>query len=197
MLFCLFFRFFVSSINTSKQLNFLAKMNIILIGYMGSGKSTVGKKLSEQLGHKYIDLDDYIQKKEGHSIAQIFKNKGEIYFRKVESKYLKEVLGIHGAVISLGGGTPCYGHNMDIIKNADDAFSIYLKATISNLTDRLFKEKDSRPLISHINQKQDLREFIGKHLFERSPFYSQSDITLDTDNKTVDEIAETIITKLV
>ena len=197
MLFCLFFRFFVSSINTSKQLNFLAKMNIILIGYMGSGKSTVGKKLSEQLGHKYIDLDDYIQKKEGHSIAQIFKNKGEIYFRKVESKYLKEVLGIHGAVISLGGGTPCYGHNMDIIKNADDAFSIYLKATISNLTDRLFKEKDSRPLISHINQKQDLREFIGKHLFERSPFYSQSDITLETDNKTVDEIAETIITKLV
>lgn len=197
MLFCLFFRFFVSSINTSKQLNFLAKMNIILIGYMGSGKSTVGKKLSEQLGHRYIDLDDYIQKREGHSIAQIFKNKGEIYFRKVESKYLKEVLGIHGAVISLGGGTPCYGHNMDIIKNADDAFSIYLKATISNLTDRLFKEKDSRPLISHINQKQDLSEFIGKHLFERSPFYSQSDITLETDNKTVDEIAETIITKLV
>ena len=197
MLFCLFFRFFVSSINTSKQLNFLAKMNIILIGYMGSGKSTVGKKLSEQLGHRYIDLDDYIQKREGHSIAQIFKNKGEIYFRKVESKYLKEVLGIHGAVISLGGGTPCYGHNMDIIKNADDAFSIYLKATISNLTDRLFKEKDSRPLISHINQKQDLSEFIGKHLFERSPFYSQSDITLETDNKTVDEIAEMIITKLV
>jgi shikimate kinase len=172
-------------------------MNIILIGYMGSGKSAVGKKLSDVLSFGYIDLDDYIQQKEGKTIAGIFKNRGEIYFRKIESKYLNEVIGTNtNSVISLGGGTPCYGHNMDLIKNTENASSVYLKASISSLSERLILEKDQRPLISHIENKEQLNEFIGKHLFERSPYYSQSEITVNTDHKSVDEVVASIILEL-
>jgi shikimate kinase len=172
-------------------------MNIILIGYMGSGKTLIGKKLSSILDYGFIDLDDYIQDKEGKTIAEIFNKKGEIYFRKIESKYLVEVIDSNtNTIISLGGGTPCYGHNMDIIKNAKNASSVYLKASIPSLSERLILEKDQRPLISHIENKELLNEFIGKHLFERSSYYSQSDITVNTDHKSVAEVIESIILKL-
>jgi shikimate kinase len=172
-------------------------MNIFLIGYMGSGKSVIGKKLSEVLKYSYLDLDDYIQLKEGKTITEIFKEKGEIYFRKIESKYLNEVIADKfNTVISLGGGTPCYGKNMSIIKNADNASSIYLKASIFVLAERLFLEKNHRPLISHIQDKNELIEFIGKHMFERSPYYIQSDITINTDKKSIDEVIESIVLKL-
>lgn len=164
---------------------------------MGSGKSAVGKKLAEILGYGYIDLDDYIQQKEGKTISEIFKSKGEIYFRKIESKCLSEVIvANNNSVISLGGGTPCYGHNMDLIKKTKNVSSVYLKASIPSLSERLFKEKHNRPLISHIENKELLNEFIGKHLFERSSYYSQSDITINTDHKSVDEVVESIVLKL-
>lgn len=164
---------------------------------MGSGKSVIGKKLSSILGYGFIDLDDYIQHKEGKTVTEIFNKKGEIYFRKIESKYLDEVIGSNtNTIISLGGGTPCYGDNMDMIKNAKNASSVYLKASIPSLSERLILEKDQRPLISHIESKELLNEFIGKHLFERSTYYSQSDITVNTDYKSVDEVIESIILKL-
>ncbi|MGM5470089.1 shikimate kinase [Flavobacteriaceae bacterium LMO-SS05] len=172
-------------------------MNIILIGYMGSGKSAVGKKLSDVLSYEYIDLDEYIQHKESKSITEIFKGKSEIYFRKIESKFLGEVIDNHkNVVISLGGGTPCYGQNMNLIKNAKNASSVYLKTSVSNLFKRLVLEKEGRPLISHITDENELMEFIGKHLFERAPYYSQSDITVNTDHQSVDEVVESIILNL-
>lgn len=164
---------------------------------MGSGKTVIGKKLSVVLGYGFIDLDDYIQHKEGKTIAEIFNKKGEIYFRKIESKYLDEVIESNtNTIISLGGGTPCYGDNMDMIKNAKNASSVYLKASIQSLSERLILEKYQRPLISHIESKELLNEFIGKHLFERSSYYSQSDITVNTDHKSVDEVIESIILRL-
>lgn len=164
---------------------------------MGSGKSAIGKKLSDVLNYGYLDLDHFIQQKEGKTITEIFKDKGEIYFRKVESKYLNEVISDkNNSVISLGGGTPCYGHNMNIIKNTKNASSVYLKASVSTLSDRLFLGKNHRPLISHIEDKKELIEFIGKHIFERTPYYNQSDITVDTDQKSIDEVIESIILKL-
>ena len=137
-----------------------------------------------------------LKSKKKKNIAEIFKSKGELYFRKVESQYLSEVLNSQDAVVSLGGGTPCYGHNINLIKNSKNASSIYLKASIPNLTERLFLEKDNRPMISHIVQKEQLNEFIGKHIFERRQFYSQSNITIETDDKTVDEVIEAIVLKL-
>jgi len=173
-------------------------MNVFLIGYMGSGKSSVGKKLSEVLNYDYLDLDDYIQQQEGNSISEIFKNKGEIYFRKVENQYLKDIISKKdNTIISLGGGTPCYGTNMEVIKNSNDTKSIYLKTSIANLSERLFFEKDKRPLISHLEDKDELIEFIGKHLFERSVYYNQSDIIINTDQKSLNEVVETIVIELI
>ena len=164
---------------------------------MGSGKSVIGKKLSEVLNYNYLDLDDYIQLKEDKTITDIFNGKGEIYFRKIESNYLKEIIDEKTTtVISLGGGTPCYSENMSKIKNAKNASSIYLKTSIFVLSERLYSEKNHRPLIAHIQDKKELIEFIGKHMFERSPYYTQSDITIDTDQKSIDEVIESIVLKL-
>lgn len=171
-------------------------MNIFFIGYMGSGKSTIGQKFSELLKYEYVDLDTYIQDREGLLIPEIFKTKGEIYFRKAENKYLKEVLHLEKTILSLGGGTPCYGNNMELITTSPKSKSVYLKSSIPNLVVRLYNERASRPLIAHLNDKDELTEFIGKHLFERSQYYSQSDITISTDNKSINDILEELVTKL-
>lgn len=172
-------------------------MIVFLVGYMGSGKSTIGKKIAKLLQYEFIDLDDYIQEKEQQSVASIFKTKGEIYFRKQETHYLKQLLQSTKTVISLGGGTPCYGTNMQLIANANNAVSIYLKASISTLVNRLNKEKAHRPLINHLNNKEDLQEFVGKHLFERAPYYNKSKVTITTDDKLVEEIVKQIVVELI
>ncbi len=171
-------------------------MNIVLMGYMGSGKSTIGKNLSKMIDYEFTDLDDYIEKMENLSIPQIFETKGEIYFRKKEHFYLKELLKHDDIILSLGGGTPCYGRNMEVILNATHAQCIYLKCSIPNLVKRLSPEKSTRPLIAHLTTDEELTEFIGKHLFERSFYYSQSHQTIVTDHKTVEEITEEIMARL-
>lgn len=172
-------------------------MIVVLIGYMASGKSTLGKILAEKLSYEFLDLDDYIEKKENSTIKNIFKLKGEIYFRKLETLYLKELLNSKtNLVLSLGGGTPCYSNNMDVILNVDNAKSIYLKASIPTLIKRLKNEKGKRPLIAHIETDDLLAEFIGKHLFERSQFYSLANVTVTTDNKTENDIIEELVLQL-
>ncbi len=172
-------------------------MKVILMGYMGSGKSTIGLQLAKILNIPFIDLDAFIETKELSSISKLFKNKGEIYFRKIETSYLSELLDdTQSSVIALGGGTPCYGTNLKLILNAHDSKSVYLKMSIPSLVKRLELEKSKRPLISHINTQDDLTEFIGKHLFERSPYYSQANIIMSVDEKSVDEIVEKIVLQL-
>jgi len=169
-------------------------MKIVLLGYMGSGKSTIGKKVSELIKAPLIDLDDYIVAQEEMSIASIFEIKGEIYFRLQESKYLKQLLDRKGdLVLALGGGTPCYSNNMELIKNTSESF--YLKASIQTLCNRLIKEKEQRPLIASFNDTQ-LTEFIAKHLFERRSFYQQSKYIIPIDDKTIEEIAAAISSKV-
>ncbi|WP_034040760.1 shikimate kinase [Wocania ichthyoenteri] len=172
-------------------------MIIVLIGYMASGKSTLGKILAKTLNYSFIDLDDYIEEKENAEISDIFKLKGEIYFRKKETQYLNDILKSKAKLIlSLGGGTPCYGNNMDVVLKHDDVVSIYLKASIPTLVSRLKNEKAKRPLIAHIKTDDLLSEFIGKHLFERSQFYNQAKKTISTDNKTGHEIIEDLLFQL-
>ena len=164
---------------------------------MASGKSTLGRVLTKKLDYNFIDLDDYIEEKEKTSINEIFKTKGEIYFRKKETQYLNDLLDSETKlVLSLGGGTPCYGNNIETILKANNAVSIYLKASIPTLIGRLKNEKGKRPLIAHIKADDLLAEFIGKHLFERSPFYSQAETVITTDNKTENDIIEELIMKL-
>mgnify|MGYP000929308201 CR=1 FL=1 len=171
-------------------------MKVILLGYMASGKSLIGKKLAELLNYNFIDLDDCIASEEDMSIKEIFKNKGEIYFRNREHEILKDLVSIdQKCVISLGGGTPCYSHNLELLLNDSDLKTIYLKVSIKNLSDRLFKERENRPLVSHLKTKEALFEFIGKHLFERLVFYDQAKITIDA-NKSENEIIESILLQL-
>ena len=172
-------------------------MKIILLGYMASGKSTVGGFLAKILGYKFIDLDNYIEEKEDRTVSEIFKKNGEIYFRKVENIYLKELLLTdQNLVISLGGGTPCYANNMDLIVSDDNAVSFYLKTSIKEIVNRLMSEKDKRPLLADIGSKEVLTEFVGKHLFERNPFYLRSDHILETDHKSIQTIVEEFVFEL-
>lgn len=171
-------------------------MKIVLLGYMGSGKSTVGKLLAEKLKLEYRDLDTIIETQAHKTIPEIFAEKGEIHFRKLEHQVLREVLKSHDSfVLALGGGTPCYSGNMDtLLTSTPHVF--YLKMSVPALTKRLSGEKQDRPLISHITD-EELPEFIGKHLFERQPFYMRAPHILNSDGKSAQEIADIIQDELV
>jgi shikimate kinase len=167
-------------------------MKIVLLGYMASGKSSIGKKISKHLKMNFIDLDDYIIDKEEATIAEIFKQKGEIYFRNIENKYLKEILSKDdNFILSLGGGTPCYANNMEIIKEKATT-SIYLQGNVSTMVKRLINKKAKRPIIASLDDDK-IPEFVAKHLFERRFFYEQAKITIKIDDKTKTEIAKKIV----
>ena len=172
-------------------------MKLVLIGYMGCGKSAVGVQLATALGHKYIDLDDRIEFLENKTISEIFKEKGEIYFRKLENRVLKDLISSEASVlISTGGGTPCYGDTMEFLSNDDSVVTIYLKTSLKVLTNRLFAERAYRPLIAHIDDKIILVDFVRKHLFERSFYYSQAKLIIDIEDASVEKIVEKIVSNL-
>ena len=161
---------------------------------MGSGKTLVSKELSILNNFKIFDLDTEISKQNNRSITEIFKEKGEIFFRKTEKEVLEKILSTEkNIILSLGGGTPCYYNNIDSIN--EKTISIFLKTNVKTLAQRLSSEKDKRPLIQNISN-EDLPEFIAKHLFERNPFYNQAKITINTDNLSAREIAEEILTQI-
>ncbi|HLV23964.1 MAG TPA: shikimate kinase [Moheibacter sp.] len=165
-------------------------MKISLLGYMGSGKTTIGKQLSASLNMKFIDLDSFLEFKCKKSIATIFQTEGEIKFRKYEHDALKETLNSNeNFVLALGGGTPAYYHNMEWVNQY--THSIYLRMTPKELIERLRNEKNSRPMISHLTET-DFPEFIAKHLFERRNFYEQAKQKIDLKDKSVKEIVEEI-----
>lgn len=144
-------------------------MIVTLVGYMGSGKSTTGKDLAKTLGYEFIDLDQYIESKHELSVREIFDAFGELGFRKREREALHEVLHLKtNTVLSVGGGTPVYYDNMDVINQ--NSTSIFIQVLLPNLIKRLEYKKQTRPLIAHIPD-EELGEFIAKHLFERNPFY--------------------------
>lgn len=157
-------------------------MKIVLVGYMGSGKTTIGKLLSNKLKISFLDLDEVIEQGLEDSISNIFNGKGEIFFRKKEHEYLIDVLSKkEKLILSTGGGTPCYSGNMETMLNlADHVF--YLKVSIPGLVKRLLLEKEHRPLIKNIDNGE-LPEFIGKHLFERNNFYLKANHIIDCDDK--------------
>lgn len=161
-------------------------MIISLIGYMGSGKSFIANRLNEERKMKKIDLDFEISKEIGMSISEIFQKEGQIFFRKIEKEILERIfLEEKECVLSVGGGTPCYYNNMDLIN--EKSISVYLRAKVDTLVKRLLKEKTQRPLITKIPDEQ-LPEFIGQHLFERNEFYNQAQVIIDTDNLTAEEV---------
>lgn len=164
---------------------------------MGSGKSAVGRTLARQLSLDFMDLDDVIITEENSAIPEIFSTSGEIYFRRREAEVLKKLLEQDQSyVLALGGGTPCYGKNLQLIKDASGTTLVYLKTGLAQLKTRLFAEREKRPLIKDLGTPEVLEDFIRKHLFERTFYYNQSDLIISTDEKSIPQITTEIIAEL-
>ncbi|MDA3880151.1 MAG: shikimate kinase [Prolixibacteraceae bacterium] len=159
-------------------------MRIYLIGYMGSGKSTVGKGLAKSLNLSFIDMDDYIEERNMRTISQIFEEVGEDGFRKIERKALFELSEFEDVVIGTGGGAPCFFDNMDVIKKTGK--SVYLKGTPRILSERLMNSKVERPLIKG-KSEQELVAFINETLTKREYWYNQADVVIEFDHDLSDD----------
>ncbi len=159
---------------------------IFLIGFMGSGKTTLGKRLAKKLEQSFFDLDKEIENSEDLSVNQIFEQYGEAYFRDLESKTLQKIIENNKSfVLSLGGGTPCNQRNMDLINGSGT--SIYLKYNTGILASRLSGAKAERPLIKDLDEEQ-VKNFISDKLVEREPFYNQAQFTVEKNNVKVEDL---------
>jgi shikimate kinase len=157
---------------------------IVLLGYMGCGKSTIANSLSKSSSIPFVDLDKYIEKKLNLSVNAIFEQHGEIYFRKLEHEVFVELLNSpETMIIGLGGGTPCYANNHELLKG-EGVLSIYLKASIETLVNRLVSNRSKRPLVAD-KTEEELKEFVAMHLFERSYYYNQAQYIVSVDDKTI------------
>lgn len=162
---------------------------------MGCGKSTIANKLSKIIEIPFVDLDKKIEEKVNLSINDIFEKYGEIYFRKLEREVFIELLNSsENLIIGLGGGTPCYANNHELLKG-DNVVSVYLKASIETLFNRLAHNKSKRPLIAD-KSEGEMKEFIAKHLFDRSYYYNQAQYKVVVDDKTIDQTVSDIVTIL-
>lgn len=150
---------------------------------MGSGKSYVGRNLAPLLGFKHIDIDKYIEEKEGMSVKNIFEQKGEHYFREEEKKFLEELLPEQNLVISTGGGAPCFFDNMQVMN--EKGLTIYLDRSKSSVIERLIRGQHKRPLLTGLNQEQ-LEAFYDERLKSREPFYEKA--KLQVGDADVEEI---------
>lgn len=149
---------------------------VILIGYMGSGKTTVGKALSKETGMMFYDLDWYIESRMRKSVSAIFAEKGEEAFRQMEYNMLHEVAEFEDVIISCGGGTPCFFDNIDYLNRQGEV--VYLKATPEVLYRHLLMAKVERPLLKD-KTSEELIAYITQHLKEREPYYCKARHTLD------------------
>lgn len=155
---------------------------------MGSGKSTLGKKLANKLKLQFLDLDQLVEEQERCTVTEIFDNKGEDYFRALETAVLKDsILTNTDFVLSLGGGTPCFNNNMELINQAGK--SIYLKYNAGILTSRLLAAKQERPLIAGKNE-EELKQFVVDLLTQREPFYNQCQLIVEGNNIAADTIVK-------
>jgi shikimate kinase len=161
------------------------KRIIYIIGFMGSGKSTTGKKLAASLGWAFIDLDRKIEAMEGKTIPRIFEQDGEDHFRKVEANALRSLKSQSEIIISTGGGTPCHGNNMDIM--LETGLTVYLKMKPAQLTNRLLESSGERPLIKNIPDDQ-LLGFIEEKLVHREKWYNRADIIIDGINLDINRL---------
>lgn len=169
--------------------------NIVLIGFMGSGKSSVGKRLAKKVNMHYIDTDEEIEKLVGKSISKIFYEDGEILFRSEETSMLKKLLNKDKFIISTGGGIVLKSENVELIKKI--GIVIYLAATPQIIYSRLKSSIRNRPLLySHAKTERELINRIEYLMKERKNAYDIADIVVDTSNYTIDEVVNKIISKI-
>ncbi|MDR1719403.1 MAG: shikimate kinase [Dysgonamonadaceae bacterium] len=171
---------------------------LFLIGYMGSGKSTIGKQLAKDLQMQFVDTDTYIENRFLKSISQLFKEKGESRFREIEHNALLEIAGFDNTVVSTGGGLPCFFDNMQRMN--DNGTTVYLKTPEKVLLERLWVNKYNRPLLYN-KTKAEIATFISENLPIRESFYLQAHLVFDTgrfpENAPINKLAEEIRKELV
>ena len=151
-------------------------IRVILVGYMGAGKTTVGRQLANALGVQFYDLDWYIETRFHKRVAEIFAEKGEEGFRDMERRMLHEVAEFEDVVLSCGGGTPCFFDNMDYMNSLGE--TLYLKASPEVLAQHLRMGRTERPLIKG-KTPEELEQYIKESLAAREPFYSKAKHIVD------------------
>ncbi len=163
---------------------------IYLIGFMGSGKSFTGRRLAEALGLPFLDLDDYLEERAGRTIYRLFEEEGEAAFREMEAAALRATERFSAAVIACGGGTPCFGDNMEWM-NAH-GMTIYLETPAALLVDRLLGEMDHRPLLRGLD-RAGLRRYIEEKLEQRAPYYRRASVIVEqAAGRSLDIVGELI-----
>ena len=160
-------------------------MLIFIIGYMGSGKSTFGKKLAGKLGYEFVDMDAFFIKENQATILEFFTKEGEDVFRKKEQEVLQRLLTKENAVIATGGGTPFFFDNMALMNRR--GITVYLKLHPESLFHRLRNSKTVRPLLKDLQDKE-LLEKINDDLAEREPFYQQAKYTVNGETPDIEEV---------
>ncbi len=163
--------------------------HIVLVGFMGTGKTVVGKQLAERLGRDFLELDEMIEKKEGCSIREIFEKRGEPYFREVEKEVIKEAIRKRHVVISAGGGAIIDEENLGNLKR--DGFIICLEASPDIILERT-KGLKSRPLLNVPDPKKEIAALLKK----RGPYYKKADLSINTDSLSVEQVVERIMAAL-
>ena len=164
-------------------------MKIYFVGYMFSGKSSVGKKIAKAMGFDFYDLDTLFERKYKISIADFFSRYDEAAFRKLEHEVLLSTKGYDNCVIATGGGTPCFEGNMDFI--LENGLSVYLKSSVKTILNRRSTSKRVRPILANKSDDEALL-FVERQLAEREPFYQKADLTIKAESVDIEEVIQAI-----
>lgn len=165
-------------------------MKVILIGYMGSGKSVIAKRLAELLDFRFIDTDEWIEARSCKTIPQIFSEEGEASFRAKEKECLEFLVDQEDIVLATGGGMPCFNQSIDLMLELGE--TVYLNAAVDTLVARLWQGKSGRPILKDFKHKDELQNFISDHLSNRISFYERAKHNVQVDDKSVEQIAQEI-----
>ena len=163
-------------------------MRLYLIGYMASGKSTIGRKIAKRTELPFFDTDKMVEEAEGATVADIITYAGEEYFREAERRALEQTAEVENAIISTGGGLPVWGDNQAWI--AEQGMSVYLKRTPEQILSRLSPHgRQKRPKFRG-KSDEELLQFMHEHLAEREPIYEKADMVIDCEEVSDEEIVE-------
>lgn len=169
----------------------MSMQRIFLLGYMGAGKTTLGKALAERLGLTFVDLDLFIEARQHKTVSQLFAAVGEEGFRALERRALAEVATYEDVVVALGGGTPCFFDNMDLARRA--GVTVWLRPTEDVLVRRLMEGRAKRPILAAMQSEEELRAFVRRQSAQREPTYRRAHITLGSSHlESREEIAEAV-----
>ena len=168
--------------------------NIFLIGYMGAGKTTIGKEIAMRLDWQFIDMDLFIESRYHKKVPSLFAEKGEETFRDIERNVLQEIAQFENTVIATGGGVPCFFDNMDVMNRT--GITVYLKTPVSELVQRLLVCKQERPLIKDKNE-EELTWYIAGHLEKRETWYNRAALVFPVEQIHTRQDLVTITEKLI